>query len=175
MALKPGSLLVFLLCLLSAASPVLRTHSFINSRIHQRRDIFSPVENIINQRRTKKIVKCVRDQQNFFANLHHNNTPLDHQHHRALQMLLGCLSCYEESFTLLVLPGPNISQLDSYAVIRLYNDIKHSAFVSVVPRMDVKAAGLYLPTKLHDILFHSTTILILTTLKTSNNNEPFTV
>ena len=49
-----------------------------------------------------------------------------------------------------------------------------SAFISVVPKMDMKAAGLYLPTKLHDILFHSTTILILTTLETSNNNETFT-
>lgn len=117
--LKPGSLLVFLLCLLSSTSQVLRTHSFINSLIHQRRDIFSPVENVINQRCTKKKVKCVRDQQHYFANLHHNKPLLDHQHHRALQMLLGCLSCYEESFPLLVPPGPNISQLDSYAVIRL--------------------------------------------------------
>ena len=143
-------------CLLSITSPMLHTHSFT----HHRRDIISPVGGIIKQWSTKQEQRNVHTWLTtyfffFFANLRRNVTPLDHHHHhRALQMILGCLSCYYESFPLFTLPRRKISHLSSYAFTQLWhNDIKSSAFFSVISRKDVQAAGLHLPTKLHGIIF----------------------
>jgi hypothetical protein len=120
--LKPGSLLVFLLCLLSVTSPTLHIHS----SIHHRRDMFSPIESIIKQRRTKQEQRNLHTWSTtyFFANMGRNNTPLYLQRHWALKMILGCLSCYEESFPLLAVAGLKIFQLTSYAVTQQWHDIK---------------------------------------------------